>query len=380
MRMKILEHVVVFQDVWLQHHQPMKIRGSIYFLAVFAAVLLVFLLLGRRSEMLPPITGTNITAAFAGQSTKTSTNVVNQPSFARGSNITMSARNQPNSPRARLASSQGRAALLQEILDANDAEIEFYGHLEDQFNNPVALAQVTFAIQYENSRDRGIKRGQAVSDDKGLFTISGFTGADLTVTPSKPGYALATTDTSFRYTQISPGYFVPDANNPTIIKMWKFQGVQPLVAINKTYKLPYTSEPIFFDFVSGNVVPRGGDLEVIITRAPGVITQRNRGDWSINFLAVNGGIAETDQQAAQVTFEAPADGYQNSYVVQMNHDQPKWYDNIQREFFLRSRNGQVYGKFYLDFGINDDANGTMWFQFKGVANAEASRNWEINPN
>jgi len=76
------------------------------------------------------------------------------------------------------------------------------------------------------------------------------------------------------------------------------------------------------------------------------------------------------------TFEAPAGGYQDNYVVQMKKDGHAWFDSVQKEFFLSSRNGQVYSKLYLDFGINDNPNGPMWFQFKGVANAQGSRNWE----
>ena len=43
-----------------------------------------------------------------------------------------------------------------------------------------------------------------------------------------------------------------------------------------------------------------------------------------------------------------------------------WFNNIQKVFFLTSRNGQVYSKLSLDFGINDDPKCTMWFQFKLV--------------
>ena len=123
---------------------------------------------------------------------------------------------------------------------------------------------------------------------------------------------------------------------------------------------------------SGN----GGDLQVVITRSPGSLSKRNPGDWSIEFKPVNGGIMESDDATYRVSYEAPADGYQNNDLVQMNHDNPAWFDNIQRVFFLTSRSGQVHSKFYMDFGINDDPNGAMWFQFKGTANANGSRNWE----
>ncbi len=40
-----------------------------------------------------------------------------------------------------------------------------------------------------------------------------------------------------------------------VIKMWKLQGAESLMEINKTFKLPYADAPIFFDLVTRNVVP-----------------------------------------------------------------------------------------------------------------------------
>jgi hypothetical protein len=355
--------------------QGMKIRSSIFlFIAIVLVLIALVLWYGKKQSVEPP------SASVEANATPPATTAMSQP---------VSAPVHPATPSAQVASSvttvsnqtkspamTDKVALRQEILQANDADIVFYGRLEDQSGGAVSGAAVNFSIQYENANARGIQRGQVVSDGNGFFTISGYKGANLGIMPKKAGYALSTTGTSFRYSQISPGYFVPDANNPTVIKMWKLQGAAPLVEINKTFKLPYTGAPIFFDLATGNVVPAGGDLEVIVTRPPGVITQQNHGDWSIKLVPINGGIMETDYHTSQVTFEAPADGYQDSYLVQMNHDDPAWFDNIQKVFFLTSRNGQVFSKFSLDFKINDDPNGTMWFQFKGVANANSSRNWE----
>ena len=49
-----------------------------------------------------------------------------------------------------------------------------------------------------------------------------------------------------------------------------------------------------------------------------------------------------------------------------------------KNFFLKSRNGQIYSKFSLNFGINDAPSDTMWLQFNGVANTNSSRNWEAD--
>jgi hypothetical protein len=355
----------------------MKIRSSIFwFIAIVAVLIALVLWFGKKKPVETPLTvstQTNVApTAVATPSLPASGSIhTNAPPTRVASVSAPTAASQPQSPPP-----QDKVGLLKEILQANDADIMFYGRLEDQSGSAVSGAAVNFSIQYENPNARGVQHGQVVSDANGFFTISGYKGANLTIMPKRAGYALATTGTSFRYSQITPGYFVPDAGNPVVIKMWKLQGTEPLVEISKTFKLPYTGAPIFFDLLTGNVVPAGGDLEVIVTRAPGIITGRNHGDWSIKLVPVNGGIMETDYHTAQVTFEAPADGYQDSYFVQMNHDDPGWFDNIQKIFFLTSRSGQVYCKFSLDFGINDDPNGTMWFQFKGIASTTGSRNWE----
>ncbi len=105
----------------------------------------------------------------------------------------------------------------------------FYGRLTDQFSNGVPGASINFSVQYENAIDRGIKRATVLSDNSGSFTITGYRGANLTLMPTRSGYQLATTITSFRYSQTSPGFFTPDANNPTIIRMWKMQKAEQLV-------------------------------------------------------------------------------------------------------------------------------------------------------
>ena len=287
----------------------------------------------------------------------------------------MKAPNQPKSP-PRPASHEDKVAILKELLNANDADIVFYGRLEDQFSNGVAGAEVNFSIQYENATTRGIQRGQVVSDGNGFFTISGYKGANLGIMPEKPGYVLATTGTSFRYSQTSPGYFVPDPNNPIMIEMWKQQGAEPLTSINQHYKLHYTSEPINFDLLAGQIVPSGGDIKLIVNRAPGVISGRSRLDWSVQLEAVDGGIMDAGEQAA-VTYAAPVTGYEPSATFIFSTNAPyKWSGAFNAGFFVVSRNSQVYSKFGLSFRINDDADGLMYVNLDGVANANGSRNWE----
>jgi hypothetical protein len=328
----------------------------------------------------PSATPTETKAAptVAGQTVAQSTNAINKPKSAQAtSNVTIA----PNQPRSlQPAAPESKSAQVRDILNANDADIVFYGRLEDQFSNGVAGAEVNLSIQYENASDRGIKRGQVTSDGNGFFTISGYTGATLGIMPKKPGYALATTGTSFRYSQISPGFFVPDANNPTVIRMWKLQGAEPLLSINQHYKVHYTGEPINFDLLTGKVVPTGGDVKITVNRAPGVISGRNRLDWSVQIEAVDGGLMDSGGQD-RVAYAAPDNGYQPGMTLIFSTTPPhKWAGGFTQGFFLMSRNGQVYSKLGLSFDINDAPDGFMSIAFGGVANTNGSRNWEGDPN
>jgi hypothetical protein len=261
----------------------------------------------------------------------------------------------------------------------NDVPINFYGRLQDQHGDSVPYAAVNFIVRVDSGTESMVKRSKVMADGNGAFNITGYHGQDLSITPQKAGYVLATASTFFKYSHLEEHPFASDPNNPTVLDMWKLEGAEPLVGINRTLKLPYASTPLNFDLLMGNVVPSGGDLEILVTRAPGLISQRQQdhGDWSIQLVPVNGGIIESDFQTAQNTFEAPADGYENNYQVQMKHDDPAWFDNVQRTFFMTSRNGQIYSKFSFGFQINDDPSGLMWIQIKGVANTNGSRNWEV---
>jgi hypothetical protein len=275
---------------------------------------------------------------------------------------------------------QSNAKHWQEMMDTqNTVPIIFYGRLEDQYNNPIASARITGTAIIATGTIYDNTNVSTTSDVNGLFTLDAGKGQTLGIMAKKEGYAVATKNTSFDYSLRYPDHITPDPNNPIVIKMWKLKGTEQLVDITQTYKLYYTSERIFFDLVGKQIVQGGGDLEVIVTRAPGLITgrQQDHRDWSIKLIPVNGGIIEVEDSTFDFTFEAPADGYRDNYFVEMKHDSPAWFDNlVQKTFFLKSRNGQVYSKFSFDFRINDDPNGTMYFHFVGVANTNGSRNWE----
>ena len=347
----------------------MKIRRSVFWFITIAAVLIALALwYGKKQPVeMPP------TAAVE-------TNGVSPAATAPGQSVSA-----PASPVAPSVAAVNTAApatpdkgdqIKEGLAKLNDVPIAFYGRLEDQFGSPVVGAKIAASIRIYNGVQSTAERVSVASDANGFFQVKGGKGESLGLWPSKEGYTLATTGTEFKYSYMYADHYTPDPNNPTVIKMWKLQGAEPLVGIGKEYKLPFTNAPFFFDLATGNVSDNGGDLEIIITRVPGSLSKRSPGDWSIEFKPVSGGIIESEPATSHITYEAPAGGYQDGYFVQMNHDDPAWYDNVDKVFFLKSRGGQVYSKLNFDFRINNEPNDLMWFQFRGVANTNGSRNWE----
>ena len=135
-----------------------------------------------------------------------------------------------------------------------------------------------------------------------------------------------------------------------------------------------------FDLLTGQIVSAGGDIKITVTRPPGILSGRNRQDWSVRVEAVNGGLMDSGGQET-VTYSAPESGYEPSDTFMFSTNAPyKWFEEFNQGFFLMSRNGQVYSKLGLSFRINRTPDDFMYVTFGGVANANHSRNWEGDAN
>jgi hypothetical protein len=256
----------------------------------------------------------------------------------------------------------------------NDDDVVLHGRVVDQFGSPVANAVVSGIIQVNNGTRVGTDRMSTVTDSSGLFTLSGYRGKNLGVNITKAGYVLATTSTSFVYSHLWPETqrHVPDPNNPVVFRMWKLQGAEPLAGINNHLEINYTSDPIRFDLLTGKIVPAGGDVEIVVSRPAGTVSQQHPQEWSVQLRAVDGGLVETTAAESSVTFIAPGDGYQA--IVKVRGDSGS--DGLDRFFFIESRAGQIHGKVRFTFRINNTPDGIMYASFQGVASTNGSRNWE----
>jgi hypothetical protein len=295
----------------------MKIRSSILWLVAGLAVLTALLVLyGRKpaQSISQASTETNVAPSLE---TEHATVKPNRPAAVPTVRTSAPQTGVAPDTNATMPPEQTKSEQMKEgLATLNDVPIVFYGKLEDQFGSPVAGAQITGSVRIYNGVGSGAERFSVASDANGFFQLKGGNGESLGVMPRKDGYVLAATNTEFKYSYFYPdSRHTPDPNNPVVIKMRKLQGAEPLVGISKEYKLPFTGSALFFDLLTGKVSDSGGDLRVVVTRASGPISQQVHGDWSIELVPVEGGIMETEFHLARVTFEAPADGYQDKCLA-----------------------------------------------------------------
>ena len=359
----------------------MRIRPSVVWLLIIAAasVVLVLWLGGKRTET--PLASPEQTNAVS----PVAENAPAQPSQPIQSAGSPAPASLPpaNVPADTNAATPLPGSKAEQVLNVlsnyNHMPIVYYGKLADQFGSPVAGAAVDFSIQVNNGYESTTERGRVASDAGGLFTISGYKGANLSLNPQKAGYALASTNGFANYSRLFPDEerAHPDPNNPVVIKMWKLQGAEPLVGLDHRYKLPYTDAPIYFDLLAGKVVSAGGDLKITVSRAPGVMSGRNRLDWGMQIEAVNGGLMDSAGLEA-TTYWAPTEGYQPTITIAFSTN--AWNGGFNRGFFVMSQGGQVYSKLGLTFTINQKPDDLMYLAFGGVASTNGSRNWEGDPN
>jgi hypothetical protein len=256
----------------------------------------------------------------------------------------------------------------------NDEEIIFFGKVLDQFDAPIANAKVDANVRVNNGTRVGEDRFSLTTDSTGLFKITNYKGKDLGVWITKDGYVMATTNTSFVYSRLWPQAqrYIPDPDNPTVIRMWKLQGAEPLLKIDKQYNFPIGSTRATIDLLQGKIVSDGGDFTVTVYRPDGEVSEQHPQHWRIRLEVPTGGFIQTNGNQSAITFAAPKDGYQQQGEYENNNGR----EVFENSFFLKSRGGQIFAKVNIWLQINRRPEEPISVSINGVANVNGSRNWE----
>ena len=266
-----------------------------------------------------------------------------------------------------------------EILSTkNDIPIVFYGKLEDQFGNPVVGAEITGSTIIYNGVHMGGQKVVVTSDANGFFQMDAGKGESLGIMPKKAGYTLATANTEFKYTKLNPHPYVPDAGNPTVIKMWKLQGGEHLIHFQFESRVPLDGTPTTFDLQTGQRVQNGGDLTISVKTTP-TPSIREEYDWQVVVQAVNGGFVLPTDDFDQM-FQAPDSGYNARLDINFQKGTRQWTPRFIGSYYFTSRNQSSYGKLGIEFLSDVVKDGTIPVILNSYVNPSGSRNLEIDPS
>jgi hypothetical protein len=346
----------------------MRIRSSIWIICGCVLAILICVISFRSGRIKTPL--------------QSSQDVKLSPTSNRSSSVPIVVNSIPPAASSGAARSQSievkSEAIKKALSEFNDDEIEFYGRVVDQKGAAVPDALVSAAVQINNGVRVGTDRFSVQSDQGGNFTIAGRQGKSLALGVSKAGYVMVATNSYFIFSHLwsESERHKPNPNEPTILRMHRLLGPQPLSKIDSTLRAKYSNEPFFFDVSLNQFSTDKGDLRILVNRSSGTLNKQSPGDWSVTLEPVAGGLIESDIKALRVTLEAPEAGYTNLLTISMKQNDPAWMDNFQKAFFLKSHDGAEFSKLSCDFMINDKPDDKVFIQIRGVANLNGSRNWE----
>lgn len=262
-----------------------------------------------------------------------------------------------------------KAATLVE--KALQAPISFYGKVVDQNGDPVPDARVGYSALDKFMAPGTGYRGK--SDENGLFSITGISGARLSVNVRKEGYYFidGKSNASFAYGTGSDGHFrePPTKDNPAVFVLHKMGETEPLVRVEKNARIPKDGTPVTVNLSNGRVAP-DGNLRVEAWTDDQNLNEQRRYNWRCRITVPGGGLVE---RKGQFNFEAPADGYEESVELGMPEDAEQWTPQQQRDYFVKLPDGR-----FARVSFTMIAGGNHYFLLESFLNPSGSRNLEYD--
>lgn len=284
---------------------------------------------------------------------------------------------------------EGRRETVKAWEQSREKEIEFWGKVIDQHNEPVVGVAVTATITTHQIPPLGFKPQpttiySANTDGGGVFYIKGRSGRGFTIeTMKKEGYVLPPALQSrtanlfwYNYDLLDPKCFKADSTSPVVFHMWKIEQPEKLIKGEGFYGIipdggSYTVDLLTQKHARGETL---GDFRVKIAR-PGNVKWGARGyDWSCEIEAVGGGLIATQDE---FMYRAPEVGYLPHYDLKISASDEHWSDQAVRQFYLKSREGEVYARLEVEILANYQEKAV--FSVKYYANPNGSRNLEYAP-
>jgi hypothetical protein len=279
-----------------------------------------------------------------------------------------------------------QAKRVKRFQDAMSSGFEYYGRVVDQHGDPVAGAKVTAEWAYFPFIPNGdfgpnYKTLHFITDSDGRFFIQKDDGMSIAIDAiEKKGYQIK----SKKFYMFSDGGYkmlqsFSDPEKPVIFHAWKKTEAEPLV---------YNKERINFD-PSGKVYAvdlfhwvrgiKGKVRDIKMSCKRPIDAQIGKSfDWEVAIEGIGGGIIETTDLFMN---EAPKSGYEPEWKLVMDKADSNWRSEVSKKFYLKSRNGDVYGRMELTiiplYNKNCRVNAEWWLNPNGSRNLQYDRSKRI---
>ncbi len=339
-------------------------RKSILIICGLVLAVCLWLLLHRRAEL--PISTANSPTDKLAMVTNQSPATVPKPAMLAPASTA------PAAITSHESVTNARNAVLPTVKELLQKPIDFYGKVIDENSNAVVGASISFRWDDLTAED-WTRTSTTGSDSEGLFSLRDKRGATLIVSVGKEGYYTPQSGQgSFHYAFGNPN-FSSDPYNPIVFQLRKKRHGESLIENNyppgftQIWQLHHDGTPIELDLLNGSQNVTGdGQLKLEFWRD---LSDRNakRFDWKLQISALGGGLIGTDEEFA---FEAPANGYQPSIVVDMPATNQDWLGELSSKYYVQLPNGN-YGR--IDFYLLP-RNGV--FTVHSAINPTGSRNLE----
>lgn len=250
------------------------------------------------------------------------------------------------SPVSAFANGAGRAKVAEEFVQQKNAPIEFYGMVIDQDSNALSGVKIKAVVRHWTMPNPTIPLAgskdiplEATTGMEGRFGLTGATGDGFGVLLFKDGYEAESQRNGF-----GAGSYSYD--NPVVFKMWSTNIHEKLIGGDKKLQIIPDGRYYFINLTDCTINESGqGDLKVWINYMNQVQDSKLY-DWSAGIEAVNGGLLE--QGLGSPMYEAPADGYVPAFQINQKIKGYQGGETGSHQFFLRLRNGQIYGQMTID--------------------------------
>lgn len=229
--------------------------------------------------------------------------------------------------------------VTQKLLEEKNVPINFYGQTVDQDDNPLADVDVTVQVRHYDASVFGTSiKVDRKSDSAGLFDIHNVTGDAFDLESiSKKGYNAEPTRRGWGPTGGAPG-------NPVIFRLWRNDIKEPLITGQKSFEVLADGSPYILSVTTNGFIHSDAPREdfSISLNIPQPQDEAHP-NWSFEFEAANGGIAEEMAPAAAM-YRAPEGGYTNLFRFVLDDAHPWMRASSKFNFYFYLADRKVYGR------------------------------------